>query len=69
MSKTLYRDYEISENPCNIARGCDFVFSHKDFDGAPDSNDSRCGYGPTVEDCMEQIDDLVAAEGATTTGA
>lgn len=69
MSKTLYRDYEISENPCNILRECDFVFSHKDFDGAPDSNDSRCGYGPTVEDCMEQIDDLVAAEGATTTGA
>lgn len=69
MSKTLYRDYQISENPCNIARECDFVFSHKDFDGAPDANDSRCGFGPTVDDCMAQIDDLADVDGIVTTGA
>lgn len=69
MTKTLYRDYEISKNLSNIARECDFVFSHKDYDGAPDGNDSRCGFGPTVEDCMAQIDELADADGIVTTGS
>lgn len=69
MSKVQYRDYEIAPNPCNIARECDWVFSHKDFDGAPDANDSRCGFGPTVEDCKAQIDDLADVDGLVTTGS
>lgn len=36
---------------------CDFEFWHDDFDGAPDANDKRCGYGPSEQNCREQIAD------------
>lgn len=35
-----------------------WVFSHDDFDGAPDSGDGRCGYGDAIEDCKRDIDEM-----------
>ena len=32
-----------------------FCFCHDDFDGAPDANDTRHGYGTTIQSCREQI--------------
>lgn len=69
-----YRGYEISMNWCNIDARCDYVFAHKDYDGAPiepdgPPSDSRCGYGPSIDDCKSQIDDLVELDGIVTTGA
>ena len=69
MKQIEYRGYLIGPNPCNIATECDWVFSHKDYDGAPDANDGRCGHGPSIDDCKSQIDDLVELDGIVTTGA
>lgn len=37
-----------------------FEFHHKDYDGAPDSGDCRCGFAATLADALAQIDDLNA---------
>lgn len=55
--KTEYRDYIIEYNPPPIPVFThDWAFCHKDFDGAPDSGDYRCGTGEDIEDCKHQID-------------
>lgn len=74
MKQIEYRGYLIGPNPCNIAAECDWLFSHKDYDGAPvypdgPPGDSRCGFGSSIEDCQLQIDDLIEADGIVTTGA
>lgn len=33
-----------------------YEFVHDDYDGADDSNDGRCGYGKSVEECKHEID-------------
>ena len=33
-------------------------FSHEDYDGAPDAGDQRCGEGKTLEDCIDQINEM-----------
>lgn len=56
---TEYRGYLIEYNPPPIGtRAHDWAFTAEGFDGAPDSGDNRCGTGPTVEDCLRQIDEL-----------
>ena len=57
MDATLYRDFEISRNPysrppCSV----DWQFVHKDYDGP---EDRRFGHGPTLDDCKEQIDEML----------
>lgn len=52
-----YRDYTIEHDPPPIpTRNCDYQFWHDDYDGAEDSNDRRCGYAASVEDCKAEID-------------
>ena len=59
----LYRDFIIEHNPPPIPiRSCDWAFMHKDFDGAPDSGDVRCGTGPSEESCKSQIDEIIEEE-------
>lgn len=54
--KVRYGDWTIRFDPPPIpVRNCDWAFVHEDFDGAPDSNDNRCGYGESPEDCIERI--------------
>lgn len=52
--KEFYKGYEIypSGDPYNLQP---YAFVHKDYDGAPDSGDRRCGTGASIEDCKEQI--------------
>lgn len=58
-----YRGFIIARNPVTppIPNWQQFQFSyvHKDYDGAPDANDNRHGYGPTVMACKQEIDDLL----------
>ena len=35
-------------------------FCHDDFDGAPDGNDRRYGHASSVEDAIEQIEEMEA---------
>jgi hypothetical protein len=59
--KTEPADWEIYFDPPPIpTRNCDWHFHHKDFDGAPDANDHRCGHGASYEDCLDQIADMDA---------
>jgi hypothetical protein len=36
----------------------DYEFVHDSYDGAPDSNDKRCGRARSLQEAMEQIDEL-----------
>ena len=49
-----YRGYRIYLS--SVIDGYDFV--HDDYDGADDANDYRYGYGSSVLDCKEAIDEL-----------
>ena len=58
-----YRGYLIDYDPPPIpVRDCDWQYAHKDFDGAPDGCDHRCGFAPTYQACVEAIDDLIEDE-------
>jgi hypothetical protein len=58
-------DYEPKPGPPN-ARGVfpfDYNFWHNDYDGGDvdyetPSRDPRCGCGSSIEDCMDQIDEI-----------
>ena len=52
--KIEYKGYTISPSgdPYNLQP---YTFVHKDYDGAPDSGDNRCGTGKSIEECKEQI--------------
>ncbi len=50
-----YRDYRIYFSSSPIAN---YAFVHDDYDGAPDANDNRGGWGNSIEDCKAQIDDM-----------
>lgn len=52
-----YKNCQISYDPPSIP-DINYLWSHVDYDGAPDSKDIRCGFGRTVEDCIRQIDDM-----------
>lgn len=58
-----YRGFEISKNqmvpPIPGWQQFEFVFTHRDYDGAPDANDNRHGHGPTVMACKREIDELL----------
>ena len=49
-------DYWAKPGPC---REMDWGFSHKDFDGAPDSGDNRFGNARTLEEAKAAIDDMI----------
>jgi hypothetical protein len=50
MIMETYRDYEIY--PSWIGYG----WAHKNYDGAPDSYDNRCGHSHSLEECYGDID-------------
>jgi len=53
-----YRDFDIGYAPPPIpTRSVNWCACHKDFDGAPDSGDHRCFYGPSAEDVERQVDE------------
>ena len=52
-----YKGYTIERSELSGASH-KFTFQHKDYDGAPDAGDHRCGYGPTVMDCKQQIEEI-----------
>jgi len=55
-----YRDFLVSYDPPPIPhRDMDWHFVHDDFDGAPDAHDPRHGRGPTAQDCVRQIDEMM----------
>lgn len=59
--QTTYKDFIISYDPPPIPdRTCDWQFVHRDFDGAPDGLDHRCGRAASMEGCKAEIDDLVS---------
>lgn len=52
-----YRGYIISLDPMGYEQ-FKYNYCHEDYDGAIDSNDHRNGHEPTLEKCIEAIDDL-----------
>ncbi len=57
--KMTYKGYIIQYDPPPIGdRRLDYSFYHKDYDGAEDSGDPRCGLGASAEDCVNQIEDI-----------
>ena len=58
----IYRGYDISSEHWSPSPAFDWSFAHLDFDGAPDANDNRYGYGASEQDCKDQIDEMIADE-------
>lgn len=55
-----YGEWHITHSVKPIPWRCfDYEFYHDGFDGAPDSGDTRCGSGMSVQDCLNQIDQIV----------
>jgi hypothetical protein len=50
-----YKDYKIYREYYPFER---WTFVHDSYDGAPDAGDHRCGNEKTVDDCIEQIDEI-----------
>jgi hypothetical protein len=55
-----YGDWRIYVASYSPAARFDWEFVHKDYDGAPDGNDNRCGRGASFQDCIDQIDEIEA---------
>ena len=54
-----YRNYTIYYDPPPIPlRTMDWHFVHRDFDGAEDAGDNRCGSAPSEQECRDEIDAL-----------
>jgi hypothetical protein len=56
-TETRYRDFWIDYNPAPIPNGPNYCYSHKDFDGAPDSGDQRYGWAHTLQEACDAIDE------------
>lgn len=55
-----YRGYTIEYDPPPIGiRSCDWQFSADGYDGAPDSNDIRCGTASSEQDAKNKIDEII----------
>lgn len=57
-----YRGFCISEsdNPTGHSR-FDYGYWHDNYDGTPE--DGRRGHGCSVDDCIEQIDEMIDGDG------
>lgn len=57
MSGFAYKGWYIYYDPPPIpTRNCDWHYVHRDFDGAPDANDNRCGHAASEASAMDEID-------------
>lgn len=55
--RTTYRNYHIRYDPPPVpSRAFDWSWHHDDYDGAPDSNDNRCGHSRTLNEAKAAID-------------
>ena len=54
-----YRDYVITWQGRT-----DWTFAHRDYDGAPDGRDHRCGWEQSLGACMAEIDQQIEDEAA-----
>jgi len=56
MTATQYRGYNIRHNPppANLPQA-NWQFEADDYDGP---GDGRIGFGPTLDDCKQQIDEM-----------
>lgn len=55
-----YGKWRIYHNSAAMGYSSTFAFCHDDYDGASDANDNRCGYGATIEACINKIEELEA---------
>lgn len=60
----FHRGYWIAFNPKPVpaSLGVDWDWWHDDYDGAPDSNDDRCGCAASLEDAKAAIDDQISED-------
>ncbi len=54
----IYGKYRIYHYDGFMRHEWPFGFVHDDYDGAPDAKDNRFGLGKTIEDCIEQINEI-----------
>lgn len=53
-----YRKYRIFVGEPQYGKQFTYCYTHDDYDGAPDANDDRCGFAPSIEQAVEAIDEL-----------
>lgn len=54
--------YDITPNRNALPFAATHAFQHEDYDGAPDSYDTRFGWGNSEEDCQEKIENHIENE-------
>jgi hypothetical protein len=52
-----YGRWTIEPSSVSYMASTDWSFVHDDYDGAEDAHDSRHGYGRSVQDCINQIEE------------
>lgn len=57
-----YRGIDVTEYRPPVPNNVRWQWAHPDYDGAPDSGDDRCGYGRTLRECMQQIDETLGTD-------
>ena len=55
----IYQNYLIFHVDEIDPRNNEFKFVHDDYDGAPDANDHRHGFGESIQDCIHQINQYI----------
>lgn len=53
----VYREFHIGRSMVSYMPATDWTYSHDDYDGAPDANDTRCGHASSPEAAKDEIDD------------
>ena len=53
----VYREFHIGRSMVSYMPETDWTYSHDDYDGATDANDTRCGHAPSIEAAKDEIDD------------
>lgn len=53
---TWYGKYRIFSN--DTPAPYRYAFVHDDYDGAEDANDNRHGFGNSIEECCDEIDEI-----------
>jgi len=62
MNTLHYRGYHIRHDfTAKPALRSPVTYAHQDYDGAPDSNDHRCGLAKTLPEAIRDIDELEEA--------
>lgn len=55
-----YGEWHIERDGSSLHPAMDWAWWHDSYDGTEDANDNRCGREPSLNACVDAIDDFMA---------